>query len=63
VTSAYHMPRSVGVFRKVGFDVIPYPVDFRTRGRRDALRPFDSIAAGLERTDVAAKEWIGLFAY
>ncbi|HEY8129419.1 MAG TPA: YdcF family protein [Hyphomicrobium sp.] len=63
VTSAYHMPRSVGVFRKVGFDVIPYPVDFRTRGRRDALRPFDSIAAGLERTDLAAKEWIGLFAY
>lgn len=63
VTSAYHMPRSIGVFRNVGFDVIPYPVDFRTRGRTDALRPFDSIASGLERTDIAAKEWIGLVAY
>jgi uncharacterized SAM-binding protein YcdF (DUF218 family) len=63
VTSAYHMPRSVGVFRKVGFDVIPYPVDFRTRSRIGALRPFDSIASGLERTDLAAKEWIGLLAY
>ncbi len=62
VTSAFHMPRSVGVFRKVGFDVIPYPVDFRTRGRMDALRLSD-IATGLERTDFATKEWIGLVAY
>lgn len=63
VTSAYHMPRSVGVFRKAGYDVVPYPVDFRTRGRRDAIRPLDSVSAGLARTDLAAKEWIGLFAY
>ncbi len=63
VTSAYHMPRSVGVFRKVGFDVVPYPVDFRTTGWEGAFRPFDSIAAGLQRTDLAAKEWIGLVAY
>jgi uncharacterized SAM-binding protein YcdF (DUF218 family) len=29
VTSAYHMPRSVGLFRKAGFPVEPYPVDWR----------------------------------
>lgn len=63
VTSAYHMPRAVGVFRKAGYNVVPYPVDFRTRGRRDAMRPFDSISAGLQRTDLAVKEWIGLLAY
>ncbi len=63
VTSAYHMPRSVGVFRRVGFDVVPYPVDFRTSSEGDAFRPFDSIAAGLQRTDLAVKEWIGLIAY
>jgi uncharacterized SAM-binding protein YcdF (DUF218 family) len=63
VTSAYHMPRSIGVFRNVGFDVVPYPVDFRTRSWGDAFRPFDSIAEGLQRTDLAAREWIGLFAY
>jgi uncharacterized SAM-binding protein YcdF (DUF218 family) len=28
VTSAAHMPRSVGVFREVGWQMIPYPVDF-----------------------------------
>src|SRR5262249_4788394 len=30
VTSAYHMPRAIGVFRKAGFPVEPYPVDWRT---------------------------------
>jgi uncharacterized SAM-binding protein YcdF (DUF218 family) len=33
VTSAYHMPRSVGAFRKAGFAVEPYPVDWRVGGR------------------------------
>src|SRR6267142_5871033 len=30
VTSAYHMPRAVGCFRRVGFMVEPYPVDWQT---------------------------------
>lgn len=63
VTSAYHMPRAVGVFRQAGIDVVPYPVDFRTRGHADLGRWFPSIAAGLERVDLAAKEWIGLVGY
>src|SRR5262249_50874328 len=29
VTSAYHMPRAIGVFREAGFPVEPYPVDWR----------------------------------
>ena len=33
VTSAFHMPRSVGLFRKAGFAVEPYPVDWRVGGR------------------------------
>ena len=32
ITSASHMPRSVGVFRKIGWPVIPYPVDYSTTG-------------------------------
>ena len=39
VTSAYHMPRSIGAFRKAGFAVEPYPVDWRTRGPADLLAP------------------------
>lgn len=63
VTSAYHMPRSVAVFRRAGFEVAAYPVDFRTRDGGDFLKPFERIPAGLERLDLAAKEWIGLVAY
>jgi uncharacterized SAM-binding protein YcdF (DUF218 family) len=63
VTSAHHMPRSVGCFRRAGFEVEPYPVDWRTRGAPDLLHPFGSLAGGLARTDAAAREWVGLFAY
>lgn len=63
VTSAAHMPRSVATFRAQGFDVIPWPVDFRTADAGDWRRPFSSIPAGLKRLDEAAMEWIGLVAY
>jgi uncharacterized SAM-binding protein YcdF (DUF218 family) len=63
VTSAHHMPRSVGVFRKKGFAVEAYPVDFRTRGRDDLFRPFASVGDGLRRTDTATREWAGLVIY
>jgi uncharacterized SAM-binding protein YcdF (DUF218 family) len=63
VTSAYHMPRAMGVFGKAGFAVEAYPVDYRTRGAVDLLIPFDDVAAGLRRTDTATREWIGLFVY
>ena len=63
VTSAYHMPRAVGAFRGVGFDVDAYPVDYRTSGPEDLLVPFDEASSGLRRTDVAAREWIGLLVY
>jgi uncharacterized SAM-binding protein YcdF (DUF218 family) len=33
VTSAWHMPRSVGIFRRIGFDVVPYPVEYHTFSR------------------------------
>lgn len=63
VTSAYHMPRAVGAFRRAGFPVEACPVDWRTHSRADALRPFGSLGDGLRRTDTAVREWIGLLAY
>jgi uncharacterized SAM-binding protein YcdF (DUF218 family) len=63
VTSAFHMPRSIGAFRAAGFDVEAYPVDWRTRGWRDAGMPFDMLSAGLARTDAAIHEWTGLVGY
>ncbi len=63
ITSAYHMPRAIAVFRAAGFAVEAYPVDWRTRGWIDASRPFGSLSEGLRRTDEAAHEWIGLMGY
>ncbi len=63
VSSAFHMPRAVGVFRKAGFDVTAHPVDFRTRDAGDMLRPFESYPDGLKRVDMAAREWVGLLVY
>lgn len=63
VTSAVHMPRSVGVFRRAGFAVEAFPVDWRTRGWIDAVTPFAAVGEGLARTDTAAHEWVGLIAY
>ena len=63
VTSAYHMPRAVGVFRAAGFPIEPYPVDYRTRGPRDVVRPFGTFNTGLAVTDTAVREWVGLLVY
>ncbi len=63
VTSAYHMPRAIGIFRRAGFAVEAYPVDWRTRGRIDLVMPFDTLSGGLRRTDTAVREWVGLLAY
>jgi len=63
VTSAYHMPRSVGLFRKAGFAIEPYPVDWRMGVRAD-LQNFRILAGeGLANVDIGVREWIGLFAY
>jgi hypothetical protein len=31
------MPRSVGIFRKLDWEVIPYSVDFKTYGKLDLI--------------------------
>ena len=63
VTSGYHMPRAIGSFRRAGFAVEAYPVDWRTRGGLGAAIPFSSIGDGLRRTDTALREWVGLVTY
>lgn len=62
VTSAFHMPRSIGLFRKVGFNVEAYPVDWRA-SQSNAFSPSSIALNGLERTEIAMREWIGLAAY
>lgn len=61
VTSAYHMPRSVGIFRKVGWPVTAYPVDYGVPpGGGPAPNNF---LDGLEGAHWALREWFGLVFY
>jgi len=61
VTSAFHMPRAMGVFRAHGIDVVAIPVDYRAN-RRQGLS-FGQGIAEWERFALAAREWGGLFFY
>jgi uncharacterized SAM-binding protein YcdF (DUF218 family) len=63
VTSAMHMPRAIGVFRKAGFAVEAYPVDYLTSGAKDLWRLPGALMGGIGITDLAVHEWIGLLAY
>lgn len=62
VTSAHRMPRVMGVFRKMGMEPVPYPVDFRWIPPFDPLYTYH-LTDGLEMTDLASKEWRGLILY
>jgi uncharacterized SAM-binding protein YcdF (DUF218 family) len=61
ITSAYHMPRAVGVFCAEQWSVIPYPVDHISD--KFNLRPRWALAAHLWELERVTHEWIGLFAY
>jgi uncharacterized SAM-binding protein YcdF (DUF218 family) len=61
VTSAAHMPRSVGAFRAAGWKVTAYPVDYASSGRGAGLR--FSLGGGLGALGGATHEWLGLAYY
>lgn len=62
VTSAYHMPRSVGIAQKQDISVLPYPVDYRSKTAE--LRRMDfAVFEQLEKLEPAWREWVGLTAY
>jgi uncharacterized SAM-binding protein YcdF (DUF218 family) len=62
VTSAFHMPRSVGIFCKAGWPVIAFPVDHRTVPGHQ-LRADAAILGNLSNLSLAIKEYVGLVAY
>lgn len=62
VTSAFHMPRAVGVARQQHVDVLPYPVDYRSNPPAARYWDFD-LFAHLRVLEVAWHEWLGLAVY
>jgi len=62
VTSAYHMPRSMEVFQKMGTNAIPAPTDFKTR-RGYTLFDFFPNPGNLEKSNLAFHEYLGILYY
>lgn len=62
ITTGWHMPRSVGIFCKADWPVIPYPVDHQTK-KGNLFRIDFNLANNLYTLKTVIKEWLGLFAY
>lgn len=64
ITSAWHMPRSMGCFEKAGVEFTPYSVDFISEAERWApnyvIIPDRN---GFYFWEVLIKEWVGCLAY
>jgi len=63
VTSAFHLPRSVALFKKIGVEVIPAPSDFYVTD--DPYNPFSFIPSTgtLGHSSIAVEEYVGLLVY
>ncbi len=64
VTSAFHMRRSILLFKKAGFEVISFPVDYRVNNSYDStILRFLPSAEALEQSERALRELMGWFYY
>jgi uncharacterized SAM-binding protein YcdF (DUF218 family) len=62
ITSAFHMPRSIGIFCKAGWSMIPYPVDHQTKPGQ-LFRIEYELGGHLNQLNLGIHEWLGLVAY
>jgi uncharacterized SAM-binding protein YcdF (DUF218 family) len=70
VTSAFHMPRAIAIFRKLGIDAIPAPADFLVENEQRETDSFQRFLLGflpdaqnLSLTSKGMKEYVGLIVY
>lgn len=62
LTSAAHMPRAIGAFRAVGWNVTAYPVGYKTF-LNTSLRATRGFGERMALLDIASHEWVGLLYY
>lgn len=63
VTSAFHMLRSEMCFRKAGFEVVPFAVDYKVPLKFPGIEAVIPHPAGVVLSGVALKEYAGMVAY
>lgn len=63
VTSAFHMPRTMGIFKALGWPVTPYQCDRKTDGTYRIFSGLPSVTANFSALNIAIKEMIGLIVY
>lgn len=63
VTSAFHMPRAMRLFKKQGVDATPYATDFMARPPNRPDNIIVPSAQTLWYWDVLIKEWVGMVVY
>jgi uncharacterized SAM-binding protein YcdF (DUF218 family) len=61
LTSANHMPRSMATFEKAGWNVTPWPTDYRT-GLATPWTQY-SLAGGAEKWHTVLHEYLGMWVY
>lgn len=62
-TSAYHMPRTMGIFKQFGWNVTPYQCDPKTDGTYDQFRRLPNVTGNFHMLNLAVKEIIGGIVY
>lgn len=62
VTSAFHMPRSMAIFRAAGWDVTPWPAGYLEDDAYVVFRDLD-VLGNFYKLQVATKEIVGIIAY
>jgi len=61
VTSAFHMKRAHEIFKDRGINVVPYPVDFRSKVPSTEFRW--NLSHGSDQLKILLHEWIGIWVY
>ena len=63
VTSAFHMNRAEFLFKKHGFKVFPYPVDFQFKNNKITILDFIPSVGSLSRSSFVIREVLGRMYY
>ena len=62
ITSAFHMPRAMGTFKRAGWNILATPVDFGT-SKKLQWKPTLNLGQSLPKLGSALHECLGLFFY